>query len=184
MKAIQAMVKHDFAPLLSKPREKVHTVVGRYVRARREDLVGDVTLHRATRAWINQMITDLQEQGPTESVAKTDPAASPPTWAEVVVQAGLTVNDLRQQYAADALLARAWLLGVGISGLILLHQGWLGHAASASASLGAALALAGLALSPAYRCWRIRRRTLNAPRWFLRRPTDWWPPPFPENYTL
>jgi len=178
------MVKDGFAPLLSKPREKVHAVLGRYVRARSEDLVGDVTLHRATRAWINQMIIDLQEQRSTQSVAKTDPAASPTTWAEVVIQAGLTVNDLRQQYAADALLARAWLVGVGISGLILLHQGWLGHAASASASLGAAFALAGLALPPAYRCWRIRRRTLNAPRWFLRRPTDWWPPPLPDDYTL
>lgn len=176
------MVKHGFAPFLSKPREKVYAALGRYMCARREDLVGDATLHRATRVWIHQMITDLQEQGPTESVARAD-STSPATWAEVVIQAGLTVNDLRQRYAADALLARAWLLGIGISSLIVLHQGWLGHAASASASLGATFALAGLALPPAYRCWRIRRRTLNAPRWFLQRPTDWWPPPLPDDYT-
>lgn len=174
------MVNRGSATPPTPPLEKFRTALGRYVRARSEDVLGGGAAHRATRVWIDRMIADLHQR-PDPRAAKAVHAISPATWVEAVARAGLTAADLRRRYIVDAPLARALLLGVGVSGLIVIYRGWLGDGAGVGASLGAAFTLAGLALPPAYRCWQIRTRTLHAPRQFLRHPAGWWPSSLPDD---
>lgn len=160
---------------------KFRRALGRYLRDRREDVLGRSDTRADARRWIERMIDDLNERPVTGAASSANPL--PATWAEAVARAGLTATDLRRQYEIDARLARALLAASAVSLLIFAHRAGLTDWAGTSASLGMAFTLTGLALAPAYRCWRISARTtLAARRWFLRHPTAWWPYPLPDDY--
>ncbi len=160
--------------------QRGRAALSRYLRARAEDVLGRSGAPRPARVWLDQLLADLNERpaGGAERRASTPPA----TWATAVARAGLTASGLRRRHEADAFLARALLSAAVVSGLIGAHRCGLADAAGASASLGMTFTLAGLALGPAYRCWRIRARRLGALRWFLRHPAVWWPYPLPDDY--
>lgn len=142
--------------------QHVRAAFGRYLRARREDLLGRPGAHRDAGRRLDRMIDALADRPADRSAAPSAPA-----W--------------QRRYAADAAFVRAFLSAAGVATLIGGHRVWLADWAGAGASLGMAFTLAGLALAPAYRCWRIRSRTPGAVRWFVRHPTAWWPPPLPAD---
>ena len=86
-----------------------------------------------------------------------------------------------QEYEADAVPARAFFAGAIVSVLIAGYHLVHGHRSSVLASLGMAFVLAGVALGPAYRCWRLRTRDPGPARAFLRHPAAWWPDPRPPD---
>ena len=142
--------------------QHVRAAFSRYLRARREDLLGRPGAHRDAGRRLDRMIDALADRPADRSVAPSAPA-----W--------------QRRYAADAAFVRAFLSAAVVAALIGGHRVWLADWAGAGASLGMAFTLAGLALAPAYRCWRIRSRTPGAVRWFVRHPTAWWPPPLPAD---
>ena len=162
--------------------ERARAAFVRYLRARRDDVLGRPGGYRAAWSGIDRLIADLNEPSTEREKATAAGAAAPASWTEAVARAGLTANRLRRRYEADAPLARALLSGVVVSLLIVAHRAGLGDGAGASACLGAAFTLAAVALPPAYRCWRIRARTLETPWRFLRHPAGWWPYPLPDDY--
>lgn len=142
--------------------QHVRAAFGRYLRARREDLLGRPGAHRDAGRRLDRMIDALADRPADRSAAPSAPA-----W--------------QRCYAAEAAFARAFLSAAVVAALIGGYRVWLADWAGAGASLGMAFTLAGLALAPAYRCWRIRSRTPGAVRWFVRHPTAWWPPPLPAD---
>ncbi|HOW60973.1 MAG TPA: hypothetical protein PLJ20_00175 [Candidatus Contendobacter sp.] len=142
--------------------QHVRAAFGRYLRARREDLLGRPGAHRDAGRRLDRMIDALADRPADRSAAPSAPA-----W--------------QRRYAADAAFVRAFLSAAVVAALIGGHRVWLADWAGAGASLGMAFTLAGLALAPAYRCWRIRSRPPGAVRWFVRHPTAWWPPPLPAD---
>lgn len=168
---------HLTAPQPPKSLATLRAALGGYLRARGRDLWGSSATRRLGWKGIERIMDDFDNR----PAPRQAPAAAPTTWAEAVARARLTAADLRQRYEADAPLARALLSAAVVSGLIAVHRGWLADAAGTGASLGMAFTLAGLALAPAYRCWRIRARALGAWRWFLRHPAAWWPYPLPDD---
>ena len=104
---------------------------------------------------------------------------SPLADAAVVRSGGAVARCLR--YQADAVPARAFLAGALVSVLIAGDHLVHGPLSSVFTSLGLAFVLAGVALGPAYRCWRLRTRAPGPARAFLRQPTAWWPGPLPPD---
>jgi len=144
------------------PFKHIGIALGGYLRARREDLLGRPGAHRDAGRRLDRMIDALADRPADRSAAPSAPA-----W--------------QRRYAADAAFVRAFLSATVVAALIGGYRVWLTDWAGAGASLGMAFTLAGLALAPAYRCWRIRSRTPGAVRGFVRHPTAWWPPPLPAD---
>lgn len=146
--------------------------VGRYVRARAADLFGDPGPLRAARDGIARASAVLNR------IATRSPAAGP---AEAGGCARPTASAAHCRYAAEAAVARALFSAAVVSVLVCAHRLWLADALGAGASLGMAFTLAGFALQPAYRCWRIRADAPADGRAFLRQPSAWWPDPLPPD---
>ena len=157
--------------------QHVRAAFGRYLRARREDLLGRPGAHRDAGRRLDRMIDALADRPADRSAAPSAPA----TGTGAVIRMPSTAPAWQRRYAADAAFVRAFLSAAVVAALIGGYRVWLADWAGAGASLGMAFTLAGLALAPAYRCWRIRSRTPGAVRWFVRHPTAWWPPPLPAD---
>ena len=149
--------------------------VGRYVRARWGDLWG--RSHAPLRDWkrLRLGMEAVIEMAPRADSNPPSPLAD----AAVVRSGGSAARCLR--YQADAVPARAFLAGALVSVLIAGDHLGHGHFSSGLTSLGLAFVLAGVALGPAYRCWRLRTRAPGPARAFLRQPTAWWPGPPPPD---
>jgi len=152
--------------------------VGRYVRARAVDLFGDPGPLRAAREGIARAAAGL------DRISAHPPAAGPAEEGGRAEEGGCaqpTAATSRGRYEAEAAVARALFSAAVVSGLVCAHRLWLADALGAGASLGMAFTLAGFALKPAYRCWRIRARAPADGRAFLRQPSAWWPDPLPPD---
>ena len=163
------------APVPSR-RVALRRAVGRYVRARGRDLWG--TPHAPLEDW-NRLTRGLEAViGIAPRAGSTPPS---PTGDAVVARPWGSAARFRQEYEADAVPARAFLAGAIASVLIAGYHLVHGHRSSVLASLGMAFVLAGVALGPAYRCWRLRTRDPGPARAFLRHPAAWWPDPRPPD---
>ena len=145
--------------------------VGRYGRARAADLFGDPGPLRAVRDGFARTSAALDRLS----------ARPPGRRAEEGGRAGPAAPVSRRRYEAEAAVARALFSAAVVSVLVCAHRLWLADALGAGASLGMAFTLAGFALKPAYRCWRIRARAPADGRAFLRQPSAWWPDPLPPD---
>ncbi len=150
---------------------------GRYARARAADLFGDPGPLRAARDGIvrTSVALDLVSDHPPGGRAEEGQRAE---------EGGHAWPDppaARRRYEAEAAVARAFFSAAVVSVLVCAHRLWLADALGVGASLGMAFTLAGFALKPAYRCWRIRTRTPADPRAFLRQPFAWWPYALPPD---
>lgn len=168
------MDREDFS--LSR-RARLLEGLRRYSRRRWKDVVGSVPFSVRWTGFLLRL--DTTEARPTSPPTATvgDPreARAPERWPAAAA------GRRRERYAAEARLARALLIGVGVSVAVFLHRAWLFDGAGAAASLGTGFMLARFALPPAFRCWRARTRTPASLRDFLRRPTVWWPPPLSDD---
>ncbi len=164
------------APVPSR-RVALRRAVGRYVRARWGDLWGGS--HAPLEDW-NRLTRGLEAViGIAPRVGSTPP--SPTGDAAVARPWGGSAARFRQEYEADAVPARAFFAGAIVSVLIAGDHLVHGHRSSVLTSLGMAFVLAGVALRPAYRCWRLRTRDPGPARAFLRHPDAWWPDPLPPD---
>jgi hypothetical protein len=145
---------------------------GRYARARAADLFGDPGPLRAARDGIARASAALD-------LVSDRPATG--GRAEEGGRARLSAPAARRRYEGEARVARAFFSAAVVGVLACAHRLWLADALGAGASLGMAFTLAGFALQPAYRCWRIRARSPGTARAFLRQPSAWWPDPLPPD---
>jgi len=150
----------------------------RYARDRAADLFGDPGPLRAARDGIARASAAL------DLVSDRPPAAGRAEEGRRVEEGGRAwpvAPVSRRRYAAEAAAARAFFSAAVVGVLACAHRLWLADALGAGASLGMAFTLAGFALQPAYRCWRIRARSPGTARAFLRQPSAWWPDPLPPD---
>ena len=156
---------------------------GRYARARAADLFGDPGPLRAARDGIARttVALDLVSDHPPGGRAEEGQRVEEGQRAEEGGHAWPDPPAARRRYEAEAAVARAFFSAAVVSVLVCAHRLWLADALGAGASLGMAFTLAGFALKPAYRCWRIRTRTPADPRAFLRQPFAWWPYALPPD---
>jgi hypothetical protein len=151
---------------------------GRYGRARAADLFGDPGPLRAVRdgfARASAALDLVSDRPPPAGQAEEGRRA------EEGGRARLSAPAARRRYAGEARVARAFFSAAVVGVLACAHRLWLADALGAGASLGMAFTLAGFALQPAYRCWRIRARSPGTARAFLRQPSAWWPDPLPPD---
>jgi hypothetical protein len=141
---------------------RLRSRLGRYARARAADLFGDPGPFRAA-------LDLISDRPPGDRRAEEGSLA----WPAAPVA--------RRRYEAEAPVARALFSAAVVSVLVCAHRLWLADALGAGASLGMAFTLAGFALKPAYRCWRIHARAPADPRAFLCQPSAWWPHPLPPD---
>lgn len=163
------------APVPSR-RAALRRGVGRYVRARWGDLWG--RSHAPLQDWKRLRLGMEVVVGMTPRADSNPPS---PLGDAAVARPWGSAARCRQEYQAHAVPARTFLAGAIGSGLIAGDHLVHGHFSSVLTSLGLAFVLAGVALGPAYRCWRLRTRAPGPARAFLRHPAAWWPGPPPPD---
>ena len=157
---------------------------GRYARARAADLFGDPGPLRAARDGIARAsaaidLVNDRPPGDRRGIGRAEEEEG--RRVEEGGRAWPVAPVSRRRYAAEAAAARAFFSAAVVGVLACAHRLWLADALGAGASLGMAFTLAGFALQPAYRCWRIRARSPGTARAFLRQPSAWWPDPLPPD---
>ncbi|MFO1419475.1 MAG: hypothetical protein U1F59_00650 [Candidatus Competibacteraceae bacterium] len=151
---------------------RLRSRLSRYARARAADLFGDPGPFRAARdgfARTSAALDLVSDRPPGDRRAEEGSRAWP------------VAPIARRRHEAEAAVARVLFSAAVVSVLVCAHRLWLADALGAGASLGMAFTLAGFALKPAYRCWRIRARAPADPRAFLCQPSAWWPHPLPPD---
>ena len=160
------------------PRRSVafRRALGRYARARGQDLWG--TLHAPREGW-NRLKYWLEAV--IGSAPRMDSDSPLPMWDAAIARQWWSDARLRQEYEADAVPARAFLVGAILCVLIASYHLVCLHLSSVLTSLSMMFVLVGVALRPAYRCWRFRTRASGSARMFLRHPAVWWPEFLPPD---